>query len=207
MGVVAVLGLAVAAVLLLASGGRAAWLSGISGGSPVAERHPMLGESGHGREHPPQGAASAKRTAGDGIEKVPLMLDLLGTALESGLAIQNALHVVAGVSDHATCEALRRVAAALEMGVAWDEAWEGNTNRSGLAQLHAALSFGALTGASAASLLYAEAAQIRRAGARQAERRAAALGVKLVVPLGLCSLPAFIALGIVPVVLAMVPSF
>ncbi len=41
---------------------------------------------------------------------------------------------------------------------------------------------------------------------RGAERRAAALGVRLVVPLGLCSLPAFVCLGIVPVLLAMLPS-
>ena len=34
---------------------------------------------------------------------------------------------------------------------------------------------------------------------------AAALGVTLVIPLGLCSLPAFVCLGIVPVLLAMVP--
>lgn len=142
-----------------------------------------------------------------GVVKVPLLLDLLGTTLESGLTIQNGLHVVAAVSGSGIREALLRVAAALEIGISWHDAWEGNTGNSELAQLHAALSFGALTGAGAAPLLYAEAAHLRKAGGRQAEKRAAALGVKLVLPLGLCSLPAFVALGIVPVVIAMVPAF
>lgn len=142
-----------------------------------------------------------------GVMKVPLLLDLLGTALESGLTISNALQVVAEVSGGGIREALFRVSAALEIGASWQDAWQGNTGSSELAALHAALSFGALSGAGAAPLLYAEAAHIRKAGGRQAEKRAAALGVKLVLPLGLCSLPAFVALGIVPVVIAMVPAF
>lgn len=141
-----------------------------------------------------------------GVLKVPLLLDLLGTALESGLTISNALQVVAQVSGSGIRESLLRVSAALEIGASWQDAWQGNTGNSELAQLHAALSFGALSGAGAAPLLYAEAAHIRKAGGRQAEKRAAALGVKLVLPLGLCSLPAFVALGIVPVVIAMVPA-
>lgn len=154
--------------------------------------------------------AGVRDSAGNGnvgVVKVPLLLDLLGTALESGLTIQNGLQVVAAVAGSGIREALLRVAAALEIGASWHDAWEGNTGSRELAQLHAALSFGALTGAGAAPLLYAEAAHLRKAGGRQAEKRAAALGVKLVLPLGLCSLPAFVALGIVPVVIAMVPAF
>lgn len=153
------------------------------------------------------GLRSPVGNSNSGVVKVPLLLDMLGTALESGLTIQNGLHVVAAVAGSGISEALLRVAAALEMGVSWHDAWEGNTGSSELAQLHAALSFGALTGAGAAPLLYAEAAHLRKAGGRQAEKRAAALGVKLVLPLGLCSLPAFVALGIVPVIIAMVPAF
>ena len=47
---------------------------------------------------------------------------------------------------------------------------------------------------------------MRRERFRAAEKRAASLSVKLVIPLGLCSLPAFICLGVVPVLLALVPS-
>ncbi|WAP52356.1 type II secretion system F family protein [Arthrobacter sp. ATA002] len=75
------------------------------------------------------------------------------------------------------------------------------------AELRGALTFTATTGAPSAAVLVAAAAQLRRRRAREAERRAAALGVKLVVPLGLCALPAFIVLTVVPLLLSLLPSF
>lgn len=68
------------------------------------------------------------------------------------------------------------------------------------------LRFGTATGAPSAALLHAHAAQLRRRRNREVDRRAAALGVQLVLPLGLCSLPAFICLGVVPVVLGLLPD-
>ena len=68
------------------------------------------------------------------------------------------------------------------------------------------LRFGTATGAPSAALLRAHAAQLRRRHNREVDRRAAALGVQLVLPLGLCSLPAFICLGVVPVVLGLLPD-
>ena len=138
---------------------------------------------------------------------MPLLLELLGTALDSGLTVQGALRAVANVAESDIQARLLRVVAGLEIGASWQNSWEGNATRGDVAQIHDALSFGALTGASSAPLLYAEAQRSRRFASRSAEKRAAALGVKLVLPLGLCSLPAFIALGIVPVVMAMIPSF
>ncbi|WP_269938674.1 type II secretion system F family protein [Arthrobacter sp. HY1533] len=138
---------------------------------------------------------------------MPLLLELLGAALDSGLTVQGALRVVANVADLGIREGLLRVVAGLEIGASWQSSWEGSLGRGDIARIHEALSFGALTGAPAAPILYAEAQQHRTAAGRLAEKRAAALGVKLVLPLGLCSLPAFIALGIVPVVVAMVPAF
>ena len=131
----------------------------------------------------------------------------MGTSLDAGLTVQGALRVVATVADEQIQGRLLRVAAGLEIGASWDNSWEGNVEHADVACIHEALSFGALTGASAAPLLYAQAGQNRSAAGRAAEKRAATLGVKLVLPLGLCSLPAFIALGIVPVVMAMVPEF
>lgn len=136
---------------------------------------------------------------------VPLLLELLGTALESGLAVQGALRVVAQVAGKRLRKSLLQVVAGLEIGASWQDSWAGNLDHEDLLQIHDALSFGALTGASAAPLLYAQAQHFRADTARKAQKRAAALGVKLVLPLGLCSLPAFIALGVVPVVMAMIP--
>lgn len=147
-------------------------------------------------------------TADDvGIADVPLLLELLGAALDAGLAIPWALELVAGVSTVQIRASLSHVVAGLQIGASWEHSWEGVRHIDEVGQLHAALSFAALTGAPAAPLLYAEAGQRRRQAQRGSEKRAAALGVKLVVPLGLCSLPAFICLGVVPVVVAMVPTF
>lgn len=147
------------------------------------------------------------RGADEGVSSVPLLLDLLGTSLDAGLTVQGALRVVAGVADKQVQGNLLRVVAGLEIGASWNNAWEGNLGNPDVVRIHEALTFAALTGASAAPLLYAEAQHSRIAAGRAAEKRAATLGVKLVLPLGLCSLPAFIALGIAPVVMAMVPQF
>lgn len=150
---------------------------------------------------------AATPSPSSGVASVPLLLELLGTALESGLTVQGALRVVAGVAEPRVRGCLLQVVAGLEIGASWDDSWDGKLLRADMIQIHDALSFGALTGASVAPLLYAEAQQCRRMAGRFAEKRAAALGVKLVLPLGLCALPAFIALGVIPVVMAMIPQF
>lgn len=205
MGAVLIVVMAALAVLCL-------W--GASPGSPLGDRCFRAGNR-YFRSTASEGAARAHGIAGGrgsaapvvsgGVASVPLLLELLGSALDSGLTVQNALRVVAEVSEPGLRESLLRVVAGFEIGASWHNSWEGNLARGDVARIHDALSFGALTGASAAPLLYAEAKQCRTAAARTAEKRAAALGVKLVLPLGLCSLPAFIALGVVPVVMAMIP--
>ena len=139
------------------------------------------------------------------VGSVPLLLELLGTALDSGLTIQGALQVVAEVAGAKMRTKLLQVVAGLRIGASWQDSWAGSLDHEGIEQIHDALSFGALTGASAAPLLYAQARHYRTAVTRDAQKRAAALGVKLLLPLGLCSLPAFIAVGVVPVVMAMIP--
>lgn len=142
-----------------------------------------------------------------GIQDVPLMLELLATSLESGLPMVRALEVLADVATYRVSRGLAVVVAGLTVGASWQTSWSAVLDGRELARLHAALTFSALTGSASSSLLYAEAARLRRTALREAEMRAGALGVKLVVPLGLCSLPAFICLGVAPVVLAMVPAF
>jgi tight adherence protein B len=61
-------------------------------------------------------------------------------------------------------------------------------------------------GVPAAELLRSEAEQDRRAARTQAQLRAAALGTSLMIPLGLCVLPAFMVLGVAPLMLAVLSS-
>ncbi|MFE4948689.1 type II secretion system F family protein [Leifsonia sp. NPDC056665] len=61
-------------------------------------------------------------------------------------------------------------------------------------------------GAPAIELLSAEARQQRRTARAEGRRRAELLAVRLLLPLGVCVLPAFVLLGVVPVVLGMMSS-
>ncbi len=156
-------------------------------------------------------AAADSTTGKAGVEDPALMLDLTAAMLEAGQPLLPALGVLAEVVDPKTSVCLRRVQAALELGAPWAAAWElaapGNDKSADPAKhLREALRFAATTGAPSAAVLIAEAAQIRRRRTREAERRAAALGVRLVVPLGLCALPAFVALTVVPLLLSLLPS-
>ncbi|MCC9196967.1 type II secretion system F family protein [Arthrobacter sp. zg-Y820] len=215
------------AVLLAGAFGLLLWLPGRSTGPAGAAARPA---QGFGRSDAP-GQATLQST---GISDPALMLDLVAAMLDAGQSLLPALGVLADVVDSGTAVCLRRVQAALALGAPWAAAWDlaepepdpvpaapdssGSPSfrfprrgpvppKAPAAQLRAALTFVATTGAPSAAVLLAEAAQLRRRRAREAERRAAALGVRLVVPLGLCALPAFLALTVVPLLLSLLPAF
>lgn len=131
----------------------------------------------------------------------PLLLDLCGTLLRAGLPLTAILRALA--RDVPGCEPLGAVVHSLELSLPWERAWAETPPT--LAAVGESLAFAHLTGAATADLLRAAADERRRRDARDAERRAAELGVKLVIPLGTCALPAFICLGVVPVVVSLLP--
>lgn len=151
----------------------------------------------------PQGRAEQS----PGLRDTAMMLELIAAMLHAGSGIGRTLELVAAAASPEYARALRPVVGAMAIGADWETAWRSSDVRSPeILALRDALGFAALTGAPSSAILYAQAARMRRERFRAAEKRAASLGVKLVVPLGLCSLPAFICLGVVPVLLALVPS-
>lgn len=68
------------------------------------------------------------------------------------------------------------------------------------------LALSARAGVPAAELLRSEADQLRRDARSAGERRAATLAVTLMVPLGVCVLPAFMLVGVVPLLLTVLSS-
>lgn len=129
-----------------------------------------------------------------------LVLDLACAALEAGASLPGALAALGRALEE---EQLVVVARALLLGSAWDRAWRAPEDprwRRERSRLEGCLRPGWEDGASPGPLLAATAASLR--AGRQARDREAAerLAVRLVLPLGLCHLPAFIILGIVPVV-------
>jgi tight adherence protein B len=61
-------------------------------------------------------------------------------------------------------------------------------------------------GVPAAELLRSEAEQLRRDARSAGQRRAATLSVTLMLPLGLCVLPAFMLVGVVPLLISVLSS-
>jgi hypothetical protein len=143
----------------------------------------------------------------DGLRDTAMMLELVAAMLDAGSGIGRSLELVAEAASPEYRLSIRPVVSALAIGADWETAWRSSEVRlPEILEMRDALGFAALTGAPSSAILYAQAARIRRERFRAAEKRAASLGVKLVIPLGLCSLPAFICLGVVPVLLALVPS-
>ena len=68
------------------------------------------------------------------------------------------------------------------------------------------LALSARAGVPAAALLRAEADEARRDARAAAQKAAAVLAVRLMIPLGVCVLPAFMALGVAPLLIAVISS-
>lgn len=129
------------------------------------------------------------------------LLELLAVALGAGAGIPQALAAVGRAVGGPQGAALERAAAALLLGADWDAAW--STCPPGLAAAARVLEPSWSTGVAGVPALRDAAAQVRRRQRAAAREAAARLGVRLVLPLGLCFLPAFVLLGLVPVLLSL----
>ena len=131
-------------------------------------------------------------------EDIAIIAELVIAALDSGVSIPRALECI---GRSAEIEELVRVASCLTLGVRWDRAWEGCSE--GLIRIAEVLREAWARGASVDHQLHALAEASRDQRLTDARAGAEELGVKLVVPLGLLMLPAFIFLGVAPVLLTM----
>ena len=196
---------ALAVFLVLATAACLMWAGRGMAGQRL--RHLLPVPAAGGRRQGPAGSLEARSRGGPGLADTTMMLELVAAMLDAGASIGRALELVAVSASDRYGNALRPVVSALAIGADWDTAWRSSAVRlPEILELRDALGFAALTGAPSSAILYAQAARLRRERFRTAEKRAASLGVKLVVPLGVCSLPAFICLGVVPVLLALVPE-
>lgn len=131
-----------------------------------------------------------------------LVLELLAAQLRAGLAPLAALGTLA---EALNSRSLHTVCQRLQMGSSWGSAWSGSAAGT-FGELRDALAPAYTGGAPSTALLLSLADAHRLSERRAAERAAGKLSVALVVPLGLCSLPAFICLGIVPIIISLLPT-
>ena len=161
--------------------GGGCWLL-ISRSEPTADRH--------------RRAAAAR--------DLPQVVRLLGIALEAGAAPTEALAVVtdavvAGAGNDIAAR-LDGVLARLRLGADPPDAWAMLAADPVLAPLGRALGRAHESGASVAVSVRRLADELTALERADAEERARAVGVKAAVPLGICLMPSFLLIGVVPLV-------
>jgi pilus assembly protein TadC len=154
------------------------------------------------RRAEPRAVSEVREAVGS---ELPWVLDLLAATIAAGTAPTAGLEAVAAVlarSGSLTGARLTGVAARLRLGAALGEAWAPALADGGDALAPVAEAFAAATadGSHLAARLAGLAQAAREIQATEALAAAERAGVRAVLPLGLCYLPAFVLVGIVPIV-------
>lgn len=131
---------------------------------------------------------------------LPHLVDLIAVGLESGLAVSGALDLAVAAMPGAAADELRAVGARLRLGVPVEEVWVVAGSSSALAPLGRAMGRAQSSGASVSAAVRLLAEDLADRARLEVEDRARAVGVRAAVPLGVCLLPAFILLGVAPMV-------
>ncbi|WP_425548735.1 type II secretion system F family protein [Amycolatopsis ultiminotia] len=131
------------------------------------------------------------------------VLDLLNACLRTGMPVPVALETVANGAPAETGRALRSTASLLALGADPKPAWAPVRARAGFEELAVAATRTARSGTALAATADDLARRLRDGLDAEAEERAERAGVALALPVGLCFLPAFFALGVLPVVLGL----
>lgn len=136
----------------------------------------------------------------------PHAVALFGAALRAGAAPVPALLLVAEALPGPATDAARGVAARLELGADPAEAWRGLAVEPGLESWGRAMARAHESGAPVVEAVDRLAADLAGTARAEVEDRARTVGVRAALPLGLCLLPAFLLVGIVPLVAGLLGS-
>lgn len=146
-------------------------------------------------------AAHRRRRLAEAAQ-LPLAADLLAVALRAGAPAERAAAAVAEALPGPLGDRLARVGRALSLGAIPSRAWAELAPVTGGARLARAAVRSAEHGSALADSLSRLAGDLRADRTIAVEAAGRRAGVLIVLPLGLCFLPAFVLAGLVPVVLA-----
>ena len=167
-------------------------LLGLGGGLWFAGRRWIRALTAKAREAGAEGGSAA------------LPLALAEAALVAGLDVRSAIDAVGTAMGGDEGANLVAVARALGAGATWETAW-AEVGPS-IEPLGRALRSSWTAGASPVPMLAAASESAIERARADAERAAAVLGVRVALPLALCLLPAFVVVGVVPLLLAVAAS-
>ncbi|MGV0633720.1 type II secretion system F family protein [Mycolicibacillus trivialis] len=131
-------------------------------------------------------------------------LDVLGACLTAGMTVADAAAATAPTAPGVLAGVLQRAAGLLALGAAPEIAWSAPPSAN--TQIEALVRCArrsATSGTAMADAVVDLAEQFRREAADAATAAAERAGVLIAGPLGLCFLPAFVCLGVLPMVIGL----
>ncbi|WP_416530120.1 type II secretion system F family protein [Streptomyces coelicoflavus] len=149
------------------------------------------------------GASAAEAAGAAASRQLPLAADLLAACIAAGASPVTAARAVGDALGGPVGDALARGAAEVRLGGEPDGAWKGLAAVPGALALARLLERAEVSGLPAAGPVARLAAQARADWARTTTARARRAAVMVTAPVGLCFLPAFIAVGVLPVVIGL----
>lgn len=150
--------------------------------------------------------AALRRDRAVARRELPHVVGLLADALSSGQSPIDALTVVVAALPGPATARLAEVVPRLRLGLDPMTVWAEVGADPALGRLGSAMARAHRTGAPVVPAVERLADELARSAHAEVEDRARAVGVKAAVPLGLCLLPAFVLIGIVPVVAGLLAS-
>ncbi len=136
--------------------------------------------------------------------ELPHVVGLLASAVRGGLPPADALALVCDALPGPASDSLAALPPRVALGVDPVEVWRSLEADAALAPLGRTLARSAHTGEPVAEALDRLGAELAAHARAETEDAARQVGVRAAVPLGLCLLPSFLLIGVVPVVAGLV---
>lgn len=141
------------------------------------------------------------------IRSLPTCVDLVVAALHAGRPTTQALVLGAEAVGGPIRDELVRCAAIARLGGDPSDAWRVLARHRDLGRIGRALLRAETSGAPVTQVFARTAGEVRRDAASEAARRARSVAVQTAGPLGVCFLPAFIVVGVVPTIVSAFSQF
>ncbi|MBM6699194.1 type II secretion system F family protein [Bifidobacterium pullorum subsp. saeculare] len=153
------------------------------------------------------GTAASESAPPSDVAETMLALEMLRVAVAQGASLSHALDAVGGAVGGELGASLAHASRALDRGVPWHEAWvgaQGGATSGVTAVLERTLETSWTHGASPVQPLALAAERLDQDERAAIERTAGKLTVRLLLPTGLCFLPAFVFIGVIPAIASFV---
>ena len=148
----------------------------------------------------------AAATRAELVSELPTALDVLAACVASGMPLRSATSAVASAVGGPLGSRLASVGSRTAAGFGDGEAWAALRDDDVLGSVARDLARAADAGTATGALLARHAEAARSAAQAAALARAKAVGVRTIIPVSVCYLPAFFLLGVVPVIAGVLAS-